>query len=193
MLVEAGLQPDDTLAAIEANGGIVTPEIYKAISDKHGDGMASLIVGQMSALQATAATKTKAANEGIYTQVKEAFEGITEQSGEDTWKELSNWAKESLPIDKRTEFNALIKQGGMGAKLAVQELATAFKGSEGFTQPAKLLDGDNKPNASQAAMITRAEYNEQLRALLDKGHNYDTSPEVKRLQSRRTKSAQNNV
>lgn len=193
MLESAGLKPADVLTAIEANNGIVTPEIYKAIADKHGDGMASLIVGQMSATQLEAKNKTQKANVEIFNQVKEAFAGITEQSGEATWGELSTWAKENLPVKERTEFNALIKQGGMAAKLAVQELTTAFKNSEGFTQDAVLLDGDNTPNASTTSSVTQREYNEQLRELLDKGHNYDTSPEIKRLQNRRIKSAQRNV
>lgn len=190
MLSDAGVDPAKARDAINANGGKCTPDIYAALVAKHGEGMASLLAGQMSQLHTEGVAKSNAQDNAVYTQVADAFKGITEQSGKETWGELSEWAKTNVTNEDRKALNAVIQQGGMGAKLAVQELINAFQNSGDYSQEMKGIEGDNVPNAPKGGDITRGEYNTQLDALIAKGHNYNTSQEVKSLQARRAKSAQ---
>jgi hypothetical protein len=189
MVTQAGMNPSEVLKAIQGNNGVATPEIYAALQAKHGDGMASLLTGQMSQLHETNVTASAKADKAIFDQVEKFFEGVTKQSGEETFKELSTWAKANLPQDKVDQMNALIKAGGMGAQLAIQELTTSFQNSGDYTQPPQLMEGDNTPaNNSGGGDLTRQEHNEAVRKLVQKGHRHGTSQEIAALGRRRTKS-----
>ena len=189
MVTQAGMNPSEVLKAIQGNNGVATPEIYAALQAKHGDGMASLLTGQMSQLHETNVTASASADKAIFDQVAKSFEGVTKQTGEETFKELSTWAKANLPQDKVDQMNALIKTGGMGAQLAIQELTTSFQNSGDYTQPAQLMEGDNTPaNNGSGGDLTRQEHNEAVRALTQKGHQHGTSQEIAALGRRRVKS-----
>jgi len=189
MVTAAGMNPSEVLKAVQGNEGKATPEIYAALSAKHGEGMAALLTGQMTQLHETNVTASTAADKEIFSQVEKAFEGITKQTGEQTFKELATWAKTNLDETKVSEMNALIKQGGMGAKLAIQELTNAFTQSGDFVQPAQLMEGDNTPNTDgKGGDLTRHEHNEEVRKLINKGHQHGTSREIAALGRRRTKS-----
>lgn len=188
MVTEAGMNPSDVLKAVQGNNGVATPEIYAALVAKHGEGMAGLLTGQMTQLHETAISASATADKAIYDQVATLFEGTTKQSGEETFKELASWAKTNLPQDKVDQMNALIKTGGMGAELAIQELTNAFQQSGDYVQPAQLLEGDNVPNLSTGGDLTRQEHNVAVRELLNKGHRHGTSKEIAALDRRRTKS-----
>jgi len=190
MLSAAGVDPLKARDAVTANGGQCTPEIYEALVKQHGEGMASLLATQMTQLHKQGVEKGNAQDQAVYDQVQEAFKGVTEQSGKETWNELSAWAKTNVPTDQQKELNKLLGQGGMAAQLAVQELTNAFQKSGEYTQPMEGIEGDNVPNAPKGGDLTRSDYNTELDALLAKGHNYETSREVKALQARRAKSAQ---
>lgn len=189
MLADAGVDPIKARDAITANDGHCTPEIYQALVTKHGEGMASVLVGQMQQLHKAGVAKGNAADEAVYTQVAEAFKGITEQSGKETFAELSTWAKDNIDIEQRKQLNAAIAQGGFVAQLAVQELTNAFQQSGDYGQEMIGLEGDNVMAAPKGGDVTRGEYNLELDALLAKGHSYESAP-VKALQARRTRSAQ---
>lgn len=192
MLTDAGVDPIKARDAITANGGQCTPEIFAALQAKHGEGMASLLAGQMTKLHEAGVAKGNAQDQAVYTQVEAAFKGITEQSGKETWAELSGWAKENIDNDQRKALNAAIAQGGFVAQLAVQELVNAFQQSGDYGQEMIGLEGDNVPNAPKGGDLTRFEYTEELDKLLNAGHAYD-SPQVKTLQARRTRSAQRGI
>jgi hypothetical protein len=193
MLSDAGVDPLKARDAITANGGQVTPEIYAALSAKHGEGMASLLAGQMSKLHDAGIAKGTEKDNAVYAQVKEAFKGISEQSGQETWAELSGWAKDNIDNDQRKDINAAIAQGGFVAQLAVQELVNAFQQSGDYSQDMIGIEGDNVPNAPTGGDLTRQEYNTQLDALIAKGHVYGQSKEINTLQARRTRSAQRSL
>lgn len=193
MVTQAGMNPSEVLKAVQSNNGVATPEIYAALQAKHGEGMAALLTGQMTQLHEDTVTKSTAADKAIFDQVAKSFEGVTKQTGEETFKELASWAKTNLEDTKVTELNALIKQGGMAAQLAIQELTTAFQSSGDYTQPAKLLAGDATPTKGTGGDLTRHEHNEEVRKLLAKGHRHGTSKEIAALGIRRTKSMQRGI
>ena len=189
MVTAAGMNPSEVLKVVQGNEGKATPEIYAALSAKHGEGMAALLTGQMTQLHETNVSASTAADKAIFSQVEKAFEGVTKQTGEETFKELSTWAKTNLDEAKVSEMNALIKQGGMGAKLAIQELTNAFTQSGDYVQPAQLMEGDNTPNSDgKGGDLTRQEHNEEVRKLIAKGHQHSTSREIAALGRRRSKS-----
>lgn len=193
MLKNAGVDPVQARDAITANGGECTPEIYAALVAKHGEGMASLLAGQMVKLHEAGVAKGAAKDEAVYTQVAEAFKDVTEQTGHETWQELSGWAKDNIENEQRKELNAAIAQGGFVAKLAVQELVNAFQKSGDYGQEMIGITGDNVASVPTGGDLTRQEYTRELDALLAKGHVYGTSKEINTLDARRTRSAQRGI
>tara|TARA_R110002096_G_scaffold142061_7_gene297149 strand:+ start:5414 stop:6259 length:846 start_codon:yes stop_codon:yes gene_type:complete len=188
-LTDAGLVPADVAAAVTANEGEVTPEILKALVEKHGEGVASLIKDKLTNLHTSNVTAAKSADNKIFTQVEKAFEGMTEQSGSDTFKELATWSKENMSKEDRADINNLLAQGGKAAELAINSLVQSFKQSDSFVStPAKLLQADDTTSEYGGKPLDKAGYDRQLRKLMNEGHNYDTSPEIAALNSRRSKS-----
>jgi len=174
--------------AKENNGNIDTATLAKLV-DKHGEAVATLLSDQVTNLYNSKVKEAESRDNAVYDQVKEAFEGVTEQSGAETWKELSTWAQTNISVENQTDLNKLLAQGGLAAKLAVQELVTAFKESQGTSeyQDAKLLTPDNL-GRDTGALISKFEYNTKLNELLSKGHVYGESQEIARLDAQRQRS-----
>ena len=188
-LEQAGLVPSEVATAVTQAGGEVSLEIMAKLVEKHGEGVAGLIKDQLSALHVSHVAAGKKADTKVFDQVQEAFKGVTEQSGADTFKELATWAKTNLPKADRVEINGLLAQGGKAAELAIASLVDSFKASNSFMeQPAELVSADGYGNAQSAQPLDKAGYSRELRKLMDQGHNYETSPEIASLNSRRAKS-----
>lgn len=197
LIEKAGLNMKEVAEYAKANDGKVDLETLVALKEKHGDAVASLVADQIKGIHKE---RTEAANKRdneVYDQVKEAFKDITsdpEQTGESMWKELATWSKENVSNEHRTEINKLLAQGGLAAKLAVQELTTAFKESIGKQefQEAELLDGDDLVQSS-GKDISKHEYNTELNKLIQAGHQYGESREIAALDSRRMRSLQRGI
>ena len=186
IIKEAGLNPAEVAKIVSTNDGQVTPEILKALVDKHGDAVASLVSSQLGTFHKENVAAASKRDTAIYDQVQESFTGVTEQSGEATWKELANWAKENVPNTERKEINKLLQQGGIAAKYAVDDLVNRFKSSEQFVQSADLVTGDSTPkDPSGITPISQVEYNTKFRELEAKGHVYGQSTEFERLDRQR--------
>lgn len=186
LIKEAGLTPKEVRDAIEGNDGKVTPELLKALVEKNGELVGKLVADKLEGFHKEAQEKLSNQQTAVYTQVEEAFKGATTQSGKDTWNELSTWAKTNLPNSERNEINQLLAKGGLSAKLAVQELVNQFKGSNSYSQPAKLVEGNNAANSGGVSPMSKTEYTAALRQLEAKGHVYGQSQEMAKLDARRT-------
>lgn len=186
MIKDAGLDPAEVNRIVTKDG--MTPAILKALADKHGEGVANLIASQVNSIVEGNKAKAKENDQTVYDMVAEQFKDVTEQTGEQTWNELSTWAKENIEEKDRAEINKLLNQGGMAAKLAVQELVTAFKGSSNFTQDAELITGDGVSDAGAGKPLSKSEYDSELRKLLNAGHIYGESQEIATLDRRRMKA-----
>lgn len=188
-LEDAGLTPSEVATAVTEANGEVSIEIMKKLVEKHGEGVAGLIKDKLGNLHKSNVTAAKAADNKVFNQVQEAFKGITDQTGADTFKELATWAKTNVPVADREEINGLLRQGGKAAELAIDSLIQSFKKSDSFiSQPAKLVAGESSVTEYGSKPLDKAGYNRELRKLMDNGHNYDTSPEIAQLNSRRSKS-----
>lgn len=188
-LEDAGLTPSEVATAVTEADGEVSIEIMKKLVEKHGEGVAGLIADKLKGLHTSNVVAARAADSKIFTQVQDAFKGITEQTGADTFKELATWAKTNLPVADREEINGLLRQGGKAAELAIDSLVQSFKKSDSFiSQPAKLVTGENSVTEYGSKPLDKSGYNRELRKLMDNGHNYETSPEIAQLNSRRSKS-----
>lgn len=185
---EAGLVPSEVAEEVRENDGKITPDIYKALVSKHGEGVAALIADQITSTYSKNKEVASQTDAAIYKQVEESFKGVTEQSGAESWKELAGWAKTAIPSEERGEINKLLSQGGMATKLAVESLIQRFNNREAEPQEAELLDGDGLLDTFGGKPLDKASYDRELRELLSKGHDYDTSPEVQKLNARRLKS-----
>ena len=194
LIEKAGLSMKEVAEYAKANDGAVDLETLVALKDKHGDAVATLIADQIKGIHTE---RTEAANKRdteVFDQVKEAFKDITsdpEQTGESMWAELATWSKENINNEHRSDINKMLAQGGLPAKLAVQELTTAFKESLGTQefQQAALLEGDQTPTSNDKN-ISKHEYNMELNKLTNAGHQYGESREIASLDARRMKSIQ---
>lgn len=189
-LVEAaGLTMQEVAKIAKANEGKLDTATMLALTEKHGEAVASLLADQIENIHATRTSEAAQRDQAVFDQVAEAFKGQTEQSGEESWKELAGWAKDNVSTEHRAEINALLAQGGLAAKLAVQELTTAFKESQQPTeyQDAELLVADTTAK-SDSGNITKQDYIREMNKLLADGHEYGSSSEMAKLDARRTRS-----
>jgi hypothetical protein len=186
VLTEAGVDATDAANTIRENGGKVTPAIAKALVEKHGETVAGIVINQMEAVSQAGIATAEANDNAVYDQVADAFKGVTEQSGKDTWKELAGWAKANVPEGDREQINTMLQAGGLQAKLAVQSLVESFKNSDNFTQSPVLEQGDNTTTERGVQPLSKADYQREFRALEAKGHVYGQSQEMAQLDKRRT-------
>jgi len=197
LVEKAGLNMKEVAEYAKANDGKVDLETLVALKETHGDAVASLIADQIKGIHTERTEAATKRDNEVYDQVKEAFKDITsdpEQTGESMWKELATWSKENVSTEHRSEINKLLAQGGLAAKLAVQELTTAFKESIGTQefQEAELLDGDELTKSNDKT-ISKSEYNMELNKLTQAGHQYGESREIAALDARRMKSIQRGI
>ena len=185
LLTEAGLTPEDVTKEIAKEKGQITPEIYKALVDKHGEAAAGLVKEQLEGVYKNYVEVGKANDAAVYSQVQEAFQGITEQSGEQTFAELKQWASKNIDKETRAELNTMLQKGGMQATFAINHLVEKFKGSDDFTQPAQLLEGDGFSDTSNVKPLTKKEYQTEFRKLEAAGEVYGESEKLRQLDRRR--------
>ena len=192
LIEDAGLNMKEVAELVKANDGKIDLDTMLALKEKHGDAVASLIADQLDSIYQSRKAEAVARDKEIFDLMEDTFKDMTEQSGEETWKELSAWAKDNVPVETRKELNAMLSQGGLAAKLAAQELATAFRETSGAKeyQDADLLDGDSTPPVG-GGFISKQEYTMELNKLLAEGHVYGQSQKIAQLDQRRAKSLAN--
>lgn len=192
-LQEASLKPAEVAKAISENGGKVTPEVLKALEEKHGVGVAALLSEQLTKVHEDSVRAVKARDEAVFKSLEKEFEGITTQNGADTFKELSKWAEANVPNNERKELNNMLQLGGLSAQLAIKHLATTFKETANIVVPAVLETGSKTTNGGGLVPITKAEYVTKLRELEKKGHVYGQSQEIARLDAQRAAGIKRNI
>lgn len=187
LLKGAGLDPKEVTRIVMENDGTVTPAVFKALVEEHGEATAKVVVDNLSQFSASAKAEVTARDEAIYSQVAKAFEGVTEQSGAESWAELAAWAKDNVPNSERQEINDLLSHGGIAAEFAVKTLIDKFKSSDSFTQPALLEEGESQ-DTSGIKPLDKASYDRELRKLLGEGRDYNTDPDIAKLKRARSKA-----
>lgn len=185
LIVDAGLSAQAVAKAVSEGNGEVTPAILQALVAKHGEAVASLVANQLKGFNDSTVAKATARDTAVYDQVKDAFKGMTEQGGKETWTELAGWAKENIPEAERRDINGLLSQGGLAASYAINDLVSRFKSSDSFMQPASLEEGGNTNQESGVQSLSRSDYQREFRALEAKGHVYGQSQELAKLDQRR--------
>lgn len=183
-LEDAGLKPSEVAKAVSENDGI-TPEILKALVDKHGESVANLIADKIQNLHTSSMAAVKERDNALYDQVDEAFGDP--QGGQETFKELAAWAKTNIENSDRVAINAMLAKGGLQAKLAMQELITTFKESDDYTQAASLEVADNVSDLSSGQALDKRGYDREMRKLRKANHVYGESKEMEALDRRRMK------
>lgn len=192
-LAEATLKPTDVAKAVAENEGKVTPEILKALEDKHGVGVAALLADQIAQVHKQSVEHVKARDAAAFKVLEAEFADITQQSGEETFNELKTWAMENVPKEERAELDTMLQKGGLSAQLALKHLATQFKATANVTVPAGLVGGDRTSDRSDFVPISKAEYTTKLRELEKKGHVYGQSQEMAKLDRQRSAGIQRGI
>lgn len=191
LIKEAGLDPAEVTKLTIENNGVVPLSVMKSLIEKHGESVAALISERVTGLYESSQAVKAQSEQAIYDQVKEAFKGVTEQTGKETWAELATWAAQNMTVEDRKQVNEMISQGGYAAKLAVGDLVNRFKSSDSVEQNAILVDGDNLSTGG-GAPLTRQEYQRELRVLMDKGLPYE-GREITELNRRREQSMRRGI
>ena len=189
LVEKAGLDIVELAAYAKDNNGEVSLDDLVKLKETHGDAVASLLVDQIKSIHDTnKAAATKKDNE-VYDQVAEAFKDTTEQSGEETWKELAVWSKENVSDEHRSDLNKLLELGGLATKLAVQELTSAFKEAQRNIefQEATLMEAD-KLEGNNLHALSKSDYIREQNTLIAAGHVYGESAELAKLDARRSKT-----
>ncbi|QMP18291.1 hypothetical protein phiV141_32 [Vibrio phage phiV141] len=183
----AGIQASQVEQEVIALGGI-SEGTKKALVDKHGEATTNLIVNQINSI----ASAQKASEQQLatmqHTMVQEAFAGVTDQSGEQTWNELIGWCRTNVDVETRTSLNNMMKAGGFQAKQAIEFMVNTFKQKNGIEQTGQLLNGANEQGSSTNTELTASTYSRELEKIVAK-HGYD-SPERKALDAQRMQSRQ---
>lgn len=191
-LVEAaGLDMKEVAKVAKENDGKLDLETMVALKEKHGDVIAELIADNVTSIHKEQLDAANKRDQEVYDFVLDQFkDSVTEEdTGKSVWGELSGWAKDNVSTEHRSELNKLLAQGGLAAKLAAQELVSAFKAAQGTQefQEAELIEGDSTPKGS-GGFISKSDYTRELRELQAKGHVYGESREIAQLDARRAKS-----
>ena len=123
--------------------------------------------------------------QAIFDKIKEAFADFTEQSGEESWKEINVWAGQNLEAQTRKDINELLQQGGYAAELAVNDLIQRFKTSNGMSVDAQLMNATQANNTGGLQPLSKVAYGEMFRKLEAEGHVYGQSKEMEKLDRQR--------
>lgn len=183
-VAEAGLKPAELRAAMEKNGGIVPLAALKALVEKHGEGVANATAEQLKGMYTAGVEAKNAANTAAYNSFEKEFEGAEEGSGKQHFENAAAWARENLPEGERKGITDMINSSNEYVRnIGLNKLASAYQGSEKYTQAGDLLSGDNL-TTTNVTVLTKQAYQSELSELMDKGYSYE-SPEVKSLQNRR--------
>jgi len=193
LVTDAGLDASEVAKIVTENDGQVTPALLKTLVEKHGEAVASLIAQQLGSFHKANKEKATKRDQAVFDQVSAAFKDVTDQSGTETWKELSTWAKDNVPNEERKEINKMLQRGGLSAKYAVDDLVSRFKSSDNFSQEASLITGDNTNQSFGIKPMSKSDYTREFRALEAKGHVYGQSAELAALDKRREAGMQRGI
>lgn len=184
-VAEAGLKPADLRAAMEKNGGIVPLAALKALVAKHGEGVANATAEQLKGMYIAGVAAKETANTNAYNSFEKEFEGAEEGSGKQHFDNAAAWARENLPEGERKGITDMINSSNDYVRnIGLNKLASAYQGSDKYTQAGDLLSGDNL-TTTNVTVLDKATYQRELQELMGKGYSYE-SREVKSLQNRRT-------
>ncbi len=173
--------------------GKLTDGTLKLLVDKHGEATANLVAQNMQAVYTQKVAANQANTNTVYALLKEQFSDMTEQTGAETYAELQTWAKQNLGNEQRQQIASMLNQGGLATELAVGQLVTLFKASNGVQQKASVLDGVNvAPNAGTGSNLTVSQYADELAKLTKTGVPYD-SPQAELLKQRRNASRKRGI
>lgn len=143
---------------------------------------------QFVALGEAAYSRTTAEAEKKATAGREAV--YKEAGGEENWNAIKAWAGTSATPEEKAEINALLNQGGVAAKGAVQYLARAYARANNVeVNPRDALanagSGGGVPSATNGPLSSK-EYSAAVQALNNKlGGRLEGSKEYADLQRRR--------
>jgi len=188
LITGATLVPAELIARADLESGELSVADKAKLIEVHGDAIAGLIEGNIGKMITDMKAMGEARNEVVYTQLTEEFKGITDQSGADSWKELSGWFKANVASAERAELNKMLSAGGVSARLAVSDMVRTYKEKSGFTVEAELMDTSTSASKTDGGLISKVDYLNELEALERKGHVYGQSKEMQRLDNRRTRS-----
>lgn len=109
--------------------------------------------------------------------------------GEKAWNDIQAWAAANADPEEKEQINAMLKAGGLQARLAVQGLAQLYNAQLQTKPPAAALKPGASTTPASAGALTAAEYAREVQSLRAKlGASFDTSPDYAALQARRRAS-----
>lgn len=109
--------------------------------------------------------------------------------GEKAWTDIQAWAAANADPAEKEQINAMLKAGGLQARLAVQGLAQLYNAQLKTKPPASALKPGATTAPASSGALTSQEYAKEVQALRNKlGPSFDKSPDYAALQARRRAS-----
>lgn len=191
----AGVTRSQVEQELSATGSL-SEATRQALVAKHGEGVTNLIANNVQSIYQSAKTTAQNVLNERYSYVQEAFKDMTQQTGQDTFRELTSWWMDNDPatgqprMDNQTRamYNKMLKAGGAEAKLALDNLIKGFRESNGAPQEqAFQVEGNNNSGlGGSSTMLSASEYYKQYDAIVRKeGEN---SPKLRQLDAQMTRS-----
>lgn len=183
-----GLGPADPamVAAIDGNFDLLKAKLG-ALGDKAKGWERFIALAEKSHKETSDKASAKVAKDK--TSIHEAV------GGEESWKQIAEWAGKNAEPDEKTQVNAALKQGGMVAVAMAQYLSGLYSKAGGTTvNPAEVTDPGASGKPASVGALTAKGYAQEVQALRAKlGYNFESSPAYVALQQRRIAGVQSNI
>lgn len=196
----AGISRSQVEQELSSNGK-VSDRTMRALVATHGEGTTNLLVNSISTMYQSSKNQATSAAAARHDYVAEAFKDVTQQTGAETFRELTTWWQQPDPAtgqprmddNMKREINTMLKAGGLSMKMALDHLINGFREQNGQQQNQNIVvDGSNTAAlGTGGGEITAADYAKQYDAIVRKeGMN---SPKLRVLDAQRMRSMQRGI
>jgi hypothetical protein len=176
---------DPTAILAGAAEGELSLEARASLVESLGPDIANLVVSQ---LEGEVTKQRESVAQEAEAQKKYANEQLgVEDGGWEQLKEFANSDESGYSDGDRQALDSMLREGGVKAQWAIDQIVSRTQKSQGFTQVPHLLSGDG-PTTAGFEPLTKAGYVEEMRKVQFKYG--EGSREVEALRNRRAQSIQ---
>lgn len=175
-----GIGPDDAAMKAAETGDFTALKIKLAsLGDKAKGWEKMVALGEQSFKSASEAAKARATKDQ---QAVEAHVG-----GKEQWDSIRAWTKANAEPAELEQVNAVLRLGGFAAKVMAEGLQRRMQGAPGTVVEGASVAKPGAKGAGASQPLTAQAYANEVAALRSKlGSQFDTSPQYKALQERRS-------
>jgi len=190
LLAERNIENADAIIANYAETGKVSLTDKATLVEELGEATAKMVINQLTDEATKIKSEGNAARNETLDYANKLFNG---KDADQTWKEIQAFVKDpesGFSEADKTALRKMIRAGGMQARLAFDNIASAYHANSNTTSQADLLQGDTYVQGSFEPISSKA-YAKEVKTLTAE-YGYE-SLQVQQLKARRTQSRSNGV